>query len=772
MVTDLPGPLRTDEGILRVTDEVNPTGILPRAAVGRNVQELPELVKEHNKTVRELEYVLAKYLKNPDKLPINRPTIRPAGRSTGKVDAIEYLTRRIQELEMKIKDVREVIDRRNAMPYGFASWEQIEQAHTVAYAARNKSPQGAAVQLAPRPNDIIWENLPLTKRARTWKKTVNVIWVIILTVVWVAPNAMIAVFLADLPNLGLLWPRFQKSLDAHSKGWAVVQGIASPALMSLFYLILPIIFRRLSIRAGDITKTIREQHVIHNLYAFFVFNNLIIFSLFSAAWGFVTAVVDKTKEHESAWQAIKDGQFYVKLMISLCSSSPYWVTWLLQRNLGAAIDIAQLIQLSWIWYIKTFMAPTPRQTIEWTAPQPFDYASYYNYFLFYSTVALCYATLQPIVLPVTALYFGLDAYLKKYLLMYIYVTKTESGGQFWRVVYNRMIAAMILANCIVGLVVKARGTWTMVFATVPLPILMLAFKYYCHRTFDADCDYYTRGQAHVESSLGIGKPHVGKTRNINNRFGHPALYKPLITPMVHAKAHHVLKQIYSGRIDDPTRDGGAGSGLSDIAMGPMVPAQTGKAAHVPENAPFELVQEGQMDFSYFKNRSDFRDEHGGGGGLYGRPDDLMTERSQTPRSFLGSGEGDSSPVSSRESSLNGRRHKRFESGDSVGASAAAAATAAPGVYPGDYDHPAFRDERRRSQIGGGGDIGMSGGLYTNPNESESRLLNYAQTPGQGGVLGVDRWRTGGSGYGPVAQGHEDEEASGYDYYRGRTGREI
>jgi hypothetical protein len=38
-----------------------------------------------------------------------------------------------------------------------------------------------------------------------------------------------------------------------------------------------------------------------------------------------------------------------------------------------------------------------KATVEWTAPPPFDYASYYNYFLFYATVAFCFATLQPIV---------------------------------------------------------------------------------------------------------------------------------------------------------------------------------------------------------------------------------------------------------------------------------------------------------------------------------------------------------------------------------------
>jgi hypothetical protein len=57
--------------------------------------------------------------------------------------------------------------------------------------------------------------------------------------------------------------------------------------------------------------------------------------------------------------------------------------------------------------------------IKRTAPPPFDYASYYNYFLFYSTVALCFAALQPVTLVVTAFYFTLDASMKKYLLLLV-----------------------------------------------------------------------------------------------------------------------------------------------------------------------------------------------------------------------------------------------------------------------------------------------------------------------------------------------------------------
>ncbi|KAJ5950881.1 uncharacterized protein N7479_009294 [Penicillium vulpinum] len=742
MITDIPPNGRTDEGILRLTDQVNPTAALPRAAIGRNVRELPRIIKEHEEAVRKLESILAKYLKNPDRLPAKRPTLRPPRKqrnqlAESRVDAIDYLSVRIRVLEEEIKHGRASIDRRNAMPYGFASWDNIEHAHAVAWNARRKHPDNTTITLAPRPSDLIWENLPLTKSARRWKRLVNFVWVTCLTVVWIVPNGLIAIFLSNLSNLGLLWPAFQTSLSGHPTVWAAVQGIASPALTSLVYLALPVIFRRLSIQGGSKTKTSRERHVLGHLYAFFVFNNLIVFSLFSAAWYFVTFVIDKTNNHEDAWQAILESRMYAKLVSALCTVSPFWVTYLLQRNLGAAIDLVQLVTMAWVWFAKTFLSPTPRQAIEWTAPPPFDYASYYNYFLFYATVALCFATLQPIVLPVTALYFGVDAMLKKYLLMYVFVTKNESGGAFWRVLFNRLIFATILANVIIALVAKSSGTWTMVFCVVPLPFLMIGFKIYCMKTFDSDCEYYNRANLSDAEALGVNKSDKKASDRLNSKFGHPALYKPLLTPMVHAKAAATLKEIYQGRLDQGDMNGE----YSDIAMDPMLASQPGKSAEI---SPFEVVPESHLDFSYYKDRADFRDEFGGG--IYGRPEDLMTERSHTPRSTL---RGEWSPGSSRASSPAPSLppmpppnvHNGYEQPDPTG-----------------LIHPAFRVPLSR------GDSGYSTpGAYSGTDEIESRLLSHAQAPAQTDITNpLDRWRTGG--YGPVGQ--DDEPVyTPYDAYR-------
>ncbi|KAH8732424.1 hypothetical protein GQ44DRAFT_602800 [Phaeosphaeriaceae sp. PMI808] len=640
MITDINRNLRSDQGLVEITDSLRTTPEVPRATVGRNVKDIPDLIEEHEELVVQLESVLAKYLKNPSQLPATRPLCTPSKKDTDhadkkqKIDAIDYLTARIQRLEAQIKEARETVDRRDPMPYGFASYESIESAHSVAYAARSKHPKGTTVKLTPKPRDIIWKNLLLDSKTRRWRRFTNRLWVTILTLLYFIPNALIAIFLSKLTNLGLVWPTFSVELNKNPKFWAIVQGILAPALTSLFYYFLPIIFRRLSIKAGDVSKTSRERHVTAQLYNFFVFNNLFVFSLFSALFGIVAAIIRFAKDqHLPFMKIIHDIDFLTKMMITLCDVSPFWVTWLVQRNLGAAIDLSQVVNLAWGSFSRKFLNPTPRELIKRTAPPPFDYASYYNYFLFYSTVALCFAPLQPITLIVVAFYFSIDSWMKKYLLMYVFCTKNESGGLYWRVLFNRMLVGVMLSNCIIALLCAARGVhngsrWTMLGAMVPLPLGLLAFKFYCKNAFDDSIKYYTKGDISKggEAPAPIDKEARRRDR-VAVRFGHPALYQKLTVPMVHEKSKHLLAEVYRGRLDGDLGDTAA---FSDVyTMKRMSKEHPGKAA--APTGPFEFVSENNMDFENYKNRPEFNEEHGGEGSVYG----TEISRPDTPGSAFG-----------------------------------------------------------------------------------------------------------------------------------------
>ncbi|EPE24894.1 hypothetical protein GLAREA_11475 [Glarea lozoyensis ATCC 20868] len=766
MINYIPKTHRSDEGIGRLIDEVAPTSSFSRTAIARNVKELPELIEQHNKTVRELERHLAKYLKNPESLPPKRPLCKPSKKDPSwgtypkgqKVDAIEYLTGRIKELETEIKEVRATIDSRNPLPYGFASYEEIEEAHSIAFAAKKKQPQGTRILLAPRPSDIIWKNMPLSKSQKRRRRMINNLWITLLTLVWAAPNAMISIFLVNLTNLGRVWKAFNNSLQANKTWWAIVQGVASPAITSLVYLVLPIIFRRLAVKAGDTSKTARERHVTAKLYTFFVFNFLIVFSLFSSVWSFVTTVIEKTNDKTDAWDAIVDANFGAGLFRSLCGISPFWITWLLQRNLGAAVDLAQLWTLVWSFCIRKFSSPTPREMIELTAPPPFDYASYYNYFLFYTTVALCYGTIQPLVLPACAVYFVLDVYLKKYLLLYIFITKTESGGMFWRMFFNRMVFAAILSNLVVFLCVWSQGLGehTQAYAVIPAPFLMIAFKIWCKKTFDDKMHFVTTRQVSTDLEAVQDKGFNPKKDKLASRFGHPVLYRPLITPMVHARAQNKLAAVYGGRLTDSNNAGSGDSatvsGYSDMyAMDNMLGGQPGRKERAVPG--FEMVPENRLDFAYFKGRAEFAEEHGGGGVIYGKAEDII--RSDTPSSI--SAYGSDSRPGTPVGGMTGRQRpqQRFEGF---------------ALQPVSYDAP--------------GDVHLASsnrGMYHQPNDSQNALINSAAEMPVGTPMGgigsretsPDRRPPGFLGGGPQGYGglpqipldEPEQDPLSYDYFR-------
>jgi hypothetical protein len=819
---DIPKRFSSDEGIARLIDEVAPNSSFSRTAIARNVKILPELIKEHGKVVRKLEKVLAVYLKDPQNLPPARPACKPSKKDPSfstypagqKVDAIEYLTQRIKDLELEIKEVRQSVDKRSSMPYGFASYSDISETHAIAYACRKTKPQGATVTLAPRPNDIIWDNMPLSAATRSTRRMWNNMWIAILTLLWIAPNAMIAIFLVDLGNLGKLWPAFQRSLEANTGFWSIVQGIASPAVTSLIYLLLPIAFRRMAIRAGDNTKTGRERHVTGKLYSFFVFNNLIIFSIFSALWAFTTGVLKDTQGGADAWQAIVKANIAQTIFLSLCNISTFWVTWLLQRQLGAAIDLAQLWPLFYGFIMRKFSSPTPREIIELTAPPPFDYASYYNYFLFYATVAMAYSPIQPLVLPAAAMYFCIDVALKKYLLLYVFVTKTESGGMFWRVLFNRFLFGAGISNLIIFLVtwVRGYGDHIQAFAVAPLPFLLIIFKVICSRSFDDEMHYYTIKhvlRANPESGLNIKEESMRNDR-LAARFGHPALYKPLITPMVHAKAQNILASIYQGRLTDG-RQAGSGdsmsvSGYSDTyVLDSMVAGKPGKAATALPG--FEVVPEHRLDFEYYKNRDEFAEDHGAGE-LFGKPTDLI--RTGTPASmFSGPGGGPDSRPGTPGGGMGfaaGRRNFSPTAGESsAGTSYAHGYTqpaqhspinpvqpAYPGqpTYPGQPVYPSTTQRTQSPLYNMGNESGSdlmrnAAGMPTSPpitprSNTPASVMPRSNTPGSMMNQGGYGSQRGPYGYSGLPQAEEEpvpsppplpplntgDQPRQYDYFRG------
>lgn len=331
LFSDVPSPLRSDTAMSQLTD----AGY--GALIGRDVGDLKALVKEYDRLLHELG--------------------REDNPARDRTDLVADIDRKREE----IREVRRLWKDRKPHSYGFATYPTVQVAHHMAQRYRRLGPEGTAVRFAVQPSCFIWRNLNRSRAYRRWRRRVNGFCIALLTLAWIAPNVFIAVFVANLSHLALVWPAFRATLHAHPTIWAVVQGILPPALISLFYYFLPAIFRRFATNAGDLTKPSRERHVMRNLFSFYLFNQLFAFSLFSAIWALGAALIHVRRGTPAAWDAVMGGKPFEQLVRTLITVSPYWCCWLLQRNLGTSIHSVISTRTSTQVYIRlrssTFVHP-------------------------------------------------------------------------------------------------------------------------------------------------------------------------------------------------------------------------------------------------------------------------------------------------------------------------------------------------------------------------------------------------------------------------------
>jgi calcium permeable stress-gated cation channel len=81
-------------------------------------------------------------------------------------------------------------------------------------------------------------------------------------------------------------------------------------------------------------------------------------------------------------------------------------------------------------------------------------------------------------------------------------------------------------------------------------------------------EYYIPDQNAASEDAPVTVHRDTGTNKLRNRFGHPSWTKPLMTPMVHAKANHLLPVVYHGRMGGRDDDGnnGQNGGLGKVEV--------------------------------------------------------------------------------------------------------------------------------------------------------------------------------------------------------------
>ncbi|KAL1923547.1 uncharacterized protein VTP21DRAFT_8527 [Calcarisporiella thermophila] len=531
------------------------------AHLGHEIEDLSELIKKHENNVRKLEIALAQYLKGPNKLASKRPVHRIGGYlwwGGRKVDSIDHYTRKIQKLEERIATAREEVARGRKVNYGFLMFANSIQAHGTARKLENKDVLSRlnldppSVFMAPEPKDILWDNIRLNHHARRTKRIIGNLLFTGFCFLWAIPLSFIS-SLAHVRKIIEIFPQSSEFMEKNKFIATLIESTLSPLIMLTIVLILPSIFRILSKQQGALTKSSLDRQVLSKLYLFFLVNNLIYYTMFSTLI-FISNEIHNFLERnpgislQQIFKQLQDIKIFDQISKSLVNTATYWINYISLRNLSVMLDLAQVASLIIIWMRKNFTNPTPRQLRELTRPHSFQYPIYYNLLIFTMTVGLVYSVIAPLILPFCAVYFAVTYIVLRYQLLYVCQTKVETGGRMWRVVFNRILASTLLFQLLMLATVNMKASNRLyAIALAPLPFLTIAFKVYCRKRLDPLARYFEMSATEQLVGKPCFRPGGGQ---LSQRFGHPALYCDLPTPMVHANVKHMLAEVYSGRMEE------------------------------------------------------------------------------------------------------------------------------------------------------------------------------------------------------------------------------
>ncbi|RKO87072.1 hypothetical protein BDK51DRAFT_11862, partial [Blyttiomyces helicus] len=429
LLTNLSESMRTSDAVIRFIKSLNLKYPMSSAAMGREIGELPKLVKEHEKYTLLLEKALGTYLKDPNNLPAKRPTHKEdatLGLGGEKVDTIDFSITRLRVLEEQIYGLRSKGDAYFAPnASAFVSFESIKGANSAARKLENSAAirlrsntlNPPSVKLSPDFDDIVWQNLGIPIGLRMSRQAFAVVSLMGVTVGW----TFFITFLGTITSLSTI-KYYSQSLanwiESHPAATVILQSFIAPLLLVLASsFLLPVLLRVLSRIQGVLSGTGVEKSVMHKFFAFQVYQIIFLIA------GTTIANALLRPSNGTTFQSVAE-----QASLNFVNKANFYTS---QITLGYAtigIEIIQGYPLVMKFLLRRFASPTPRQEFELNKPPVFEEALQYGSLLMTLLISLAYSIVNPLILPFAFLHFLLFWLVYKYQLVYVCEYPSKRGG--------------------------------------------------------------------------------------------------------------------------------------------------------------------------------------------------------------------------------------------------------------------------------------------------------------------------------------------------------
>jgi hypothetical protein len=330
------------------------------------------------------------------------------------------------------------------------------------------------VRFAPHPEDLNWDLLKIGLVHSLSRTILVIIIVAALIFVWAFPVGFIAQF-SNLHNFQVSWmASFSEWVYSQSEIVISIITRMLPTLALVLIMLLPVwVFRWLSYLERLDTKSNEELSSFRGYYLFLLFNILLLAPLTSQVTPIVNSIVDNPSG--AAFDLART------MATTLPPFGAFFINYFLNSTFtGGAIRLTRIdgflfhVQLR----LRRAKGRIERSEIKRTSAGRFEYDGPYAVHLTAFTIALVYSSLDPIILPVAALYFLVQYVIDKYNIMFVHYECWDASGKWGRVVYRRVLMAMMLYHFVMFgmfLIKKAVAASFLIFPLFLFDILVLFY---------------------------------------------------------------------------------------------------------------------------------------------------------------------------------------------------------------------------------------------------------------------------------------------------------
>ncbi|KAM6543341.1 hypothetical protein CsatB_007788 [Cannabis sativa] len=332
---------------------------------------------------------------------------------------------------------------------------------------QSSNPMLWVTDMAPEPHDVYWSNLWIPYGQLWIRKIATLMSAIAFMLVFLIPVTFVQ-GMTQLEQLQQTFP-FLKGILKKKLVSGLFTGYLPSVILILALYTVPPVMMLFSAVEGTISRSGRKKSACCKILYFTIWN---VF--------FVNVFTGSVIRQLRVFSSVKD--IPAQLAIAVPAQAGFFLTYVLSSGWASlACEVMQLYPLL-CNLIKKFILRIKSDSSN--DALSFPYHTEIPRLLLFGFIGFTCSILVPLILPFLLVYFIMAFFVYRNQVLNVYVSKYESGGQYWPIVHNTTIFSLVLMQIIALGVFGLRKSPVASGFTIPLVIFTILFNEYCRQRFN------------------------------------------------------------------------------------------------------------------------------------------------------------------------------------------------------------------------------------------------------------------------------------------------